>query len=115
MQTNENSWVREFPGAITVCDRAGIIIEMNEQAIQLFAKRGGRELIGKSVLDCHPEPARSQLKEMLEKPRRNAYTMEKNGVRRLIYHAPWYRKGEYAGLVGMALEVPAELPHHARS
>ena len=32
-------WPREFPGEITVCDTAGIILEMNDRAAQAFEKR----------------------------------------------------------------------------
>ena len=58
-------WAKEFPGGITVCDAAGIILEMNHRAAAAFAKEGGRELIGGNLLDCHPEPSRSKLRELL--------------------------------------------------
>jgi hypothetical protein len=42
------------------------------------------------------------------------YTIEKNGVRKLIFQAPWFQDGKYAGLVELALEIPAEMPHFVR-
>ena len=45
----------------------------------------------------------------------NVYTIEKHGIKKLIYQAPWYRDGEFAGLVELAIELPAELPHFVRS
>ena len=54
-------WVKEFPGAITVCDTQGIILSMNDQAAAVYKGQGGRRLVGTNVLDCHPEPARSQI------------------------------------------------------
>jgi len=100
--------------AITVCDREGRVVEMNEKSKATFAKYGGGDLVGHSLLDCHPEPSRTKLVGMLEQPRTNAYTIEKNGVKKLIYQTPWYRDGEFAGLVEMSLEIPADMPHFVR-
>lgn len=109
----QHEWVKDFPGSITVCDAEGIITEMNARARQTFGP--DKELIGKNVLDCHPEPARAKLRELLATGRTNAYTIEKNGVRKLIYQAPWYRDGRLAGLVELSLEIPAALPHLVRT
>lgn len=114
MKTLEYVWVKEFPGAVTVCGADGTIIEMNDKAAKGFEKDGGRALIGKSVFDCHPEPARSELKLLLEARRLNVYTIEKNGVKKLIYQSPWYQNGAYAGFIELSLEVPFELPHFVR-
>lgn len=108
-----HEWVDRFHGAMTVCDRRGVIVEMNERARATFGP--DRELVGTNVLDCHPEPARTKLAGLLATGGTNAYTIEKNGVRKLIYKAPWYRDGEYAGLVELSLVIPAELPHHVRA
>ncbi len=108
------AWVREFPGAVTVCDAQGIILEMNERAVATFAADGGAALIGRNVLDCHPEPSRTQLAAMLASGQSNAYTIEKNGVRKLIYQSPWYEDGEYRGFVELSLVIPEELPHRVR-
>ncbi len=109
------AWVKEFAGAITVCDPQGIILELNDRAAAVFADDGGRALIGTNVLDCHPEKARAQLAEMLASGRPNVYTIEKRGVKKLIYQSPWYRAGAYAGFVELSLEIPAELPHFVRA
>jgi transcriptional regulator with PAS, ATPase and Fis domain len=111
----ENSWVKEFPGSVVVCDTAGTIVEMNERAIERFADRGGRGLIGKSVLDVHQEQSQAKIQRMMGTPGSNVYTIEKDGARVLIYQSPWYRNGEFAGLVELGLDVPAEIPHHARA
>ena len=107
-------WVDEFPGAITVCDTQGIILEMNERAAEVFSADGGRELIGSNVLACHPEPARTKLQRLMETQETNVYTIEKRGVKKLIYQAPWYRDGQYAGFVELAVEIPTTLPHFVR-
>lgn len=109
-----NAWVREFPAAVTVCDPAGIILEMNARAIETFARDGGADLIGRSVLDCHPEPSRTQLAAMLAGREPNAYTIEKNGVRKLIYQSPWFEDGDYRGFVELSLVIPETMPHRVR-
>jgi transcriptional regulator with PAS, ATPase and Fis domain len=117
MELNANdlgAWVEEFAGAVTVCDKAGVILAMNARSAALFADYGGAALIGRNLLDCHPEPARTRLRELLAGQRANVYTTEKRGVKRLIYQSPWYRGGEYMGLVELGLELPAELPHFVR-
>ena len=110
----EHDWVSGFPGAVTVCDRDGVVLEMNERSVEVFAADGGRALVGTNVLACHPEPARSKLAKMLAAGETNVYTIEKDGVKKLIYQAPWYRDGAYAGFVELSLVVPFELPHFVR-
>ncbi len=110
----EHAWVREFPGAVTVCDHDGVVLEMNDKSAEVFASDGGRALIGRSLLDCHPEPARSKLAAMLAAGRPNVYTIEKNGVKKLIYQVPWRVGGEYRGFVELSLEIPFEMPHFVR-
>jgi len=112
---NQHEWIKEFPAAITVCNQEGIILEMNDQSIKTFLNDGGEKLIGKNLLDCHPEPARSKLIKMIETQNKNIYTIEKNGIKKLIYQCPWYREGKYCGFVEVSLEIPKELPHFIRS
>jgi hypothetical protein len=107
-------WTSEFPGAVTVCDRTGVIVEMNDRSATTFERDGGRALVGTNVLNCHPEPSRSQVADLLANPRVNAYTIEKRGVRKLIYQAPWFRDGQVQGLVELSLEIPADMPHFVR-
>jgi transcriptional regulator with PAS, ATPase and Fis domain len=109
-----NDWIKEFNGAVTICDPTGIILEMNDKSARTFEKDGGRALIGSNLLDCHPEPARAKLADLLADPRPNTYTIEKNGVRKLIHQAPWYKDSQYAGFVEMSIEIPFELPHFIR-
>ncbi|HWR41402.1 MAG TPA: PAS domain S-box protein [Patescibacteria group bacterium] len=112
---NIGEWIKEFPAAITVSNDEGIIVEMNDRACKNFEKYGGKKLIGKNLLDIHPEPARSKLAEMMGKRVSNAYTIEKNGIKKLIYQSPWYQEGIYAGYVEWSVEIPAEMPHFVRT
>ena len=108
------AWIKEFAGAITVTDVDGIILEMNDQACKTFKKYGGAELIGRNMLDVHPEPARTKVAEMLKNKADNSYTIEKNGVKKIVYQRPWYQDGSYAGFVEFSLEIPFEMPHFVR-
>jgi hypothetical protein len=107
-------WVTEFPGAITVCAEDGTILEMNDRAAETFKNDGGRILIGKNLLDCHSDASRDKVRRLLASHETNVYTIEKKGVKKLIYQSPWYQEGEYRGLVELSLELPAELPHFIR-
>jgi len=110
-----HEWVKEFSGAVTICNPNGIILEMNDQSARTFAKDGGYDLIGQNLFDCHPEPARSKLVGLLAEQKVNTYTIEKNGVKKLIHQSPWYRDGQYAGFVEIVFEIPLTMPHFVRS
>ena len=114
MQTEENAWIKEFPAAIVVCDPEGIIIEMNDKAAKAFAKDGGLALIGKNMSECHPASCRVKLERVMENRQPNVYSIERNGVKKLIYQSPWYRNGEYAGFVELSIEIPFDMPHFVR-
>jgi transcriptional regulator with PAS, ATPase and Fis domain len=112
---SEHAWIKEFPGAITVCNADGIILEMNDKAARTFEKDGGANLVGKNMLDCHPEPSRSKAERLLAAHEKNVYTIEKNGIKKLIFQSPWYKDGKYSGFVEVSLEIPFELPHFVRT
>lgn len=112
---SEHDWLKEFPGAVTVCDANGIILEMNDRAARTFEKDGGYALIGKNLLDCHSDASRGKVQQLLATHEKNVYTIEKNGIKKLIYQSPWFKNGEYAGFVEVSLEIPFEMPHFVRS
>ena len=114
MNATNHDWVEAYVGAITVCDSAGIILEMNDKAAENFREEGGRKLIGTNLFECHPEPSKTRLKQIMEKRETNIYTIEKKGVKKLIHQAPWYVNGEYRGFIELSLEVPREPPHFIR-
>jgi transcriptional regulator with PAS, ATPase and Fis domain len=111
---NKHQWVQESSAAITVCDAQGIILEMNDQAAKVFQKHGGRKLVGSNVLDCHPETARIKIRQLMERQQTNIYTVENNGITRLIYQSPWYAGGKYSGFMEISFELPASMPHFIR-
>jgi transcriptional regulator with PAS, ATPase and Fis domain len=108
-------WADGFLGAITVCDREGIVVYMNGRSKEQFAKSGDGDLLGKSLIECHPEPARSLLMKMLAEPMPNSYTIEKRGIRKMIHQTPWMENGEFKGVVEISFEIPMNMPHHIRT
>jgi PAS domain-containing protein len=110
----ELQWLDSVAVSVVACDTAGVCIYMNERACQIFAKDGGRALLGHSLIDCHPEPARSRLLDMLRTPRANGYTVEKAGRKKLIHQTPFLRDGVFAGVVEIAIELPEQIPHFVR-
>lgn len=112
---SEHDWLKEFPGAVTVCDANGIILEMNDRAARTFEKDGGYALIGKNLLDCHSDASRGKVQQLLATHEKNVYTIEKNGIKKLIAQVPVTINGEFAGYVELSLEIPFEMPHFVRS
>lgn len=109
-------WSDELPFvAITVCDKEGKIIDMNRRSIATYEKDGGKALIGKNLMDCHPERAKQIISRLMSEGKTNAYTIEKEGLRKLIYQSPWYENGEFAGLVEMSIVLPETMPHYVRT
>jgi nitrogen-specific signal transduction histidine kinase len=110
----ELQWLDGVAVSVVACDTAGFCTYMNERACQTFAKDGGRALVGRSLIDCHPEPARSRLLDMLRTPRANSYTVEKAEKKKLIHQTPFFREGVFAGVVEIGIDLPARLPHFVR-
>lgn len=54
------------------------------------------------------------IRHMLATGESNAYTITKNGVRKIIYQTPWRVEGRIAGLVEISMVIPAEMPHYDR-
>jgi transcriptional regulator with PAS, ATPase and Fis domain len=107
-------WIEGLPAAITVTDASGTIVAMNGAAQRAFADDGGASLIGTSLLDCHPEPARTLLAALYAGRRENHYTITKSGRRKIIHQLPWYQEGAFAGLVELSIPIPDHLPHQDR-
>lgn len=107
-------YFEEADVAVTICDKDGKIIEMNAQSRAVNLKPG-QDLIGKNVLDCHPEPARSLLEHLMTHEEKHVYTISKGDKKKLIYQIPWYEGGEYAGLIELSMVIPEEMSHYIRT
>jgi hypothetical protein len=87
---------------------------MNVKSISTFVKNEGESLIGKYLFDCHGEKSAAKIRELLITGETNSYTIEKNGLKKLIYQCPWYKNDEIAGLVEISLVIPFEMEHFVR-
>lgn len=105
-------WAEQIGCAVTICDRNYKILFMNERSRRTFGRHG--DIIGHDLMQYHPEHARKKIEEMMTTGSTNAYTIEKEGVRKLIYQTPWRRDGEIAGLVEFSIPLPDDLPHYKR-
>lgn len=105
-------WAEQMNCAVTVCDTEGNIVYMNEKSRQTFA--AGDSMVGQNLLKCHSPQSQAKIRELLETGGTNAYTIEKGGVRKMIYQTAWRRGGAMAGLVEISMIVPGEMPHYVR-
>lgn len=114
-------WAKGVSFAVTVCDREGFIIYMNDKSKATFAKHG--ELIGNNLKNCHSPRSWEIITTLLEQGESNSYTILKNGVKKIIHQTPWYEEvdggaGEpvkqLGGLVEISLVIPEEMPHYIR-
>lgn len=109
------SWLDEDNSAITICDLNGVIVYMNEKSKNSFAKyEEGGVGVGSSLIECHPEPARSKLLKMLKEPQTNIYTIEKAGIKKIIRQTPWFKDGIFSGVTEVSFEIPSAMPHFIR-
>ena len=51
--------------AVVICNLEHEIIYMNPAAVDRYAKRGGAELVGKSLLDCHNARSNEIIKKVV--------------------------------------------------
>jgi len=111
----EMVWFEQLPCSVTVCDTTYKILYLNERSAEVNAADGGKSLIGKNLLDCHPPEAREKLLRVMAAGKPNVYTIEKKGVRKIVYQAHWRRDGAPAGLVEITFELPEGMPHFVRT
>lgn len=95
--------------AITACDREGVVLYQNNRSVEVNG-----DVRGRSMLPCHSARSRGIIDRLITRGENNAYTIEKRGLRKLIYQTPWYEGGKVAGLVEFSLEIPLEMPHYVR-
>jgi hypothetical protein len=110
-----NDWPESLDAAVTVTDRDLTVIYMNEKARTSFAKWGGENFLGKNLADCHMPHSMEIIHTILATGKPNVYTIEKQGVKKLIYQAVWKTEGKVAGLVEISMVLPEDMPHHIRT
>jgi transcriptional regulator with PAS, ATPase and Fis domain len=107
-------YFEEIPSAITVCDAEGIILYMNTKSASNYQKDGGKALVGRSLYDCHPGASKDKLRALIESHLQNSYSIEKNGIYKMIQQVPWFEEGVFKGVIEFSFEIPNPLPHFIR-
>ena len=97
-----------------VCDRKYKILYMNDKAAEDHAGDGGRALVGKDLMECHPPDAQVKLREVLASGRPNVYTTREKRKRKLVYQSQWKKRGKAGGVVQLVIELPRDMSHHSR-
>lgn len=105
-------WAEGIDCAVTICDANCKILYMNKRSRETFARHG--DIIGHDLLQYHPEHARKKILEMLANGTDNAYTISKNGLKKLIFQTPWRIGDKIAGLVEFSMILPEDMPHFVR-
>lgn len=99
--------------AITITDKEGNFIFLNDKSGAINANGDARALIGKQVRHYHNERSKAII-ERLFQGEKNIYTITKKGQRKLIYQTPWLVDGEVKGLVELSMVIPESMPHYNR-
>lgn len=100
--------------AITISDTEGNILYMNDKSKATF--ENGKSLIGSNLKDCHSPLSWEKIKTLIANNETNPYTIEKKGVKKLIYQTPWYNdQNKLMGLIELSLVIPTVMPHFVRS
>lgn len=109
--TTDNSfpWADELDCAVTVCDAEGTVIYQNARSREVNG-----DVRGRSLMPCHNDRSRAIIRRLLAEGGRNVYTIEKRGLRKLIYQTVWRSGGEIRGLVEFSMELPDTMPHYIR-
>lgn len=105
-------WAHELPIAITVTDADAKIIYMNDKSVLAFEQYGN--IIGQSLYDCHAPASGMIIRKLLAEGGTNTYTIEKNGIKKLIWQSAWFAKGKISGLVEISIVLPQDMEHHIR-
>jgi hypothetical protein len=111
---SNSDWIEGLVVAVTVTSADGTIVAMNERSRVTFASDGGGALVGRSVFDCHPEPARAKTEALYASRLPNHYTIRKNGQKKIIHQLPWFEGSAFAGFVEISIPTPDDMPHFDR-
>ena len=103
--------LRGLKSEIVISDENIDIIYMNEAAIQNHEKRGGADLIGKSLLDCHNAESQRQIKEMYAAYaegdlRARQVRVERGNIARRSIMMPIMQDGRVKGCMELIVEEP---------
>jgi PAS domain-containing protein len=108
-------WFEQLPCSVIVCDRRYTILYMNDRAAEANSNDGGKALVGRNLMDCHPPEAQKKLRKVMTSGRPNVYTIERRGVKKLVYQCHWKGRGRVGGLIELSFELPSDMPNFERT
>jgi PAS domain-containing protein len=108
-------WFEQLPCGVTVCDKNYAILYINDRAARTSKKEGGKALVGKNLMDCHPPEAQKKLRKVMASDQPHVYTIERKGARKLEYQCCWKKRGRVGGLVEFSFELPSDMPNIVRT
>lgn len=112
---NIPDWAFRMNCAVTVADADCNIIYMNERSRRTFSNRGGADLIGHNLMDYHNDRSKEIIRRLLAEGGTNAYTIEKEGLKKMIFRDGVVRRRRpCGGLVELSMVIPADMPHYVR-
>lgn len=96
--------------SITISDTEGNILYMNDKSTSVFG-----DMVGQNMIGCHNPHSQEIIHKLIAEAGTNAYTIDKRGVKKLIYQTPWYNETrEVGGLVEFSIIIPDDMPHYVR-
>lgn len=104
------NYFNEIQNPITVCDINGIIVYMNKAAEKMLEKYDSKNLVGKSLYDCHNPQSNEIIKRLISNEESNSYFTLKNGVKKFVHQTPWYVDGKMNGLIEIVTVLPENTP-----
>jgi hypothetical protein len=104
------SFIEHLDSNVIVADKNLTVIYMNHKALAQY----GPEVIVTNLMDCHNEQSKAKIREIMETREKNVYTIEKNGIKKMIYQTPWIEGEELMGIVEISLVIPFEMEHFVR-
>ena len=103
-------WAKEVDFAITISDINDNIIYMNDKSNATFPDLK----IGDNMQNCHSQKSNEIINQIKNNNITNTYTVQKDGIKKLIYQTPWYKNNIVAGIIELSFVLPENMPHHNR-
>ncbi len=103
--------------SITIADEDGCIVFLNDLALAHYTDRGGDELIGTNLRDCHNPASQRELREMYARYRTGDliptfYHKEReDGTVQTIVHIPIDVDGRFRGVAELMWDEHRERVH----
>lgn len=88
--------------SIVICNLEHEIIYMNQAAIDHYEKRGGGELIGKNLLECHNQESKEKIQQVIDwfssdEAHNIVYTFHNDKQNKDVYMVALREEGELIG------------------